>query len=227
MIQLIVAVIAFVGTHILLSGTSLRARVVGAIGERPFAGLFSVIAAVTLVWSVVAYNGAPQTGLWNAGGVLHGLNLVLVALGFVLVVAGVTTRNPAAMGQESAAAADNPAVGILAVTRHPLSWGIVLWAAGHILANGDLASVFFFGSFIAVGIAGSLSQERKKHSQLGANWDRFVAATSFVPFAAIAQGRARTDFAAIGWWRFGVAAVLFVAMLFLHGAVIGVPALPS
>jgi len=29
--------------------------------------------------------------------------------------------------------------------RHPMLWGLVIWAVAHLLVNGDLASVFLFG----------------------------------------------------------------------------------
>jgi len=33
------------------------------------------------------------------------------------------------------------------VTRHPMLWGVTIWAAAHLLTNGDLASLILFGSF--------------------------------------------------------------------------------
>jgi hypothetical protein len=32
--------------------------------------------------------------------------------------------------------------------RHPMSIGVALWAAGHLLSNGKAASVVLFGSFL-------------------------------------------------------------------------------
>ena len=36
--------------------------------------------------------------------------------------------------------------------RHPFLAAIILWSLGHLFANGDLASVLLFGSFLAYGI---------------------------------------------------------------------------
>ena len=33
------------------------------------------------------------------------------------------------------------------IMRHPFLWGVTLWALGHLLTNGDLASILLFGSF--------------------------------------------------------------------------------
>ncbi len=38
---------------------------------------------------------------------------------------------------------------ILVIVKHPMVTGVILWAIGHLLANGDLASVILFGSFLA------------------------------------------------------------------------------
>jgi uncharacterized membrane protein len=43
-----------------------------------------------------------------------------------------------------------------------------------------------------------------------------------VPFAAIAGGRSSLDVAAIGWWRIGLALLLYVVFLFLHRPLFGV-----
>jgi uncharacterized membrane protein len=37
---------------------------------------------------------------------------------------------------------------IRSATRHPMLIAIKLWAVSHLLANGDLASVMLFGSFL-------------------------------------------------------------------------------
>lgn len=56
---LIAACGAFVGSHLLLSGTACRGGVFGLIGERAFVALYSLIAIVTLAWAVLAYRAAP------------------------------------------------------------------------------------------------------------------------------------------------------------------------
>jgi uncharacterized membrane protein len=36
--------------------------------------------------------------------------------------------------------------------KHPMLAGVALWSIGHLLANGDLASLLLFGSFLAYAI---------------------------------------------------------------------------
>ena len=44
---------------------------------------------------------------------------------------------------------------------------------------------------------------------------------------AVLQGRARLSVAGIGWWRIGVAVLLWAIMLHLHPWLFGVAALPG
>jgi uncharacterized membrane protein len=60
---------------------------------------------------------------------------------FVLFVASVSDRNPTMIGDDSA----QPPHGIQRVTRRPMLWSFALWAAVHIIGNGDSAAIVFFG----------------------------------------------------------------------------------
>ncbi len=46
-------------------------------------------------------------------------------------------------------------------TRHPMLWGFTLWAAAHLIANGDLASFMLFGTFGAYSVFGMISQNAR------------------------------------------------------------------
>jgi len=227
MTQLILAVVVFVGGHVLISGTGLRTILVGRIGEKAFLGLFSVFALATLVWVAMAYRVAPVVPAWEPPASLRWLTFVLVALAVWLVVAGVMTRNPSSAGQTDALKAPGAARGVLAVTRHPVMWGIAAWSIGHLLARGDQAALIMFGGFAVLALAGSLSQERKMLAKYGADWGAFASATSHLPFAAIAAGRAHFRPSEIGWRSPAVALVVFIAVLAAHPWLFGVSPLPG
>jgi uncharacterized membrane protein len=230
LLSLVVAMLVFVGGHIVLSGTAWRATLVARTGERIFQGLFSVFALAALVWVIEAYSAAPTVELWSAGAAPRALTLLLMVVAVPLAVLGLISPNPSASFQEATlnrvTAGESPTLGILAVTRHPTMWGIGLWAIGHMLANGDSASLIMFGGFAVLAFAGAYSQDRKKQLKLGADWQRFAAVTSYIPFAAIAAGRARLNLADIGWWRLALAAILFVLLLAAHPWAFGVSPLP-
>lgn len=76
MTMLLLAAISFVGTHFLLSHPLPR-LMVKVVGEGVFHGIYSLVAAATLLWMVLAYRSAPQTALlWPVGGDLRAAALV-------------------------------------------------------------------------------------------------------------------------------------------------------
>ena len=107
---------------------------------------------------------------------------ILLALlnvaGCVLLVAGVMTPSPASV---TGAPRDKPA-GAHQITRHPVFMGIGLWALAHVALNGYASDVAFFGGFVVFALAGSWHQDRRKLAGGDARFERFHAATPFVPF---------------------------------------------
>jgi uncharacterized membrane protein len=226
MLNLIIAACAFVGAHFLISSTGFRPWAVGRIGERPYAGLFSLQALALIVWMALAFQAAPRDQfLWEIPGIRH-LALAVMPLILVLAIGGFTAPNPSAVMMAAPDLAWRPK-GILTVTRHPVMWAFALWAVLHILANGDAAGVIFFGAFALLALAGTLAIDAKKRRSWPAeSWQAFTATTSNLPFQAIAQGRTKLDWNGIGWKTFAIAAVLYIAIVFwLHPKVIGAPLL--
>jgi uncharacterized membrane protein len=223
---LMLAVLAFVGSHVLLSSTPLRAALVRRLGEGPFLGLYSTVALATIVWVVVAYGQAPYLEIWPPAGWTRWIPLIVMPVAAILFVGSVTTASPTAVGGERLVGHADPAPGILKVTRHPMMWAFALWAAAHIPANGDLASLMLFGGILGLALAGPPLIDRKRRSRLGGEWDRVAASTSNVPFLAVLQGRARLSLAAIGWWRIGLGLLLFLALLVVHPWLFGASPLP-
>jgi len=224
MTSLILAALAFVGAHVLISSTGLRVWLVGRLGERVYTILFSVQALALIAWMGFAFRAAPRDlFLWSIPGATH---LALAAMPFVLVllIGGFTARNPTAALMTLPDAAWQPN-GVLTVTRHPVMWAFGLWALLHILANGDLAGLIFFGAFAVLALTGTLAIDAKKSRTWPAEqWRSFTASTSNLPFLAIAQGRTRFDWKGTGWKPVLIAAIVDAAiLLWFHPQVIGVP----
>jgi uncharacterized membrane protein len=152
--------------------------------------------------------------------------LALMPFILVLAIGGFTAPNPSAVMMAAPESGWQPK-GILTVTRHPVMWAFGLWALLHILANGDLASLIFFGAFALLALLGTLAIDAKKQrTWTPESWQAFSARTSNLPFVAVMQGRTRFDWRGIGWKTLAIAVALYVAIIFwLHPQVIGVPLL--
>jgi len=209
MTALVAATAAFLLTHFVTS-TRLRARLVGAMGEWPYRGLYSLVAFITLGWMIWAYAAAPRELLWNG---VREIPRIVMPVVFILLACG-SGRNPTLVGADALLKSEDPARGIIRITRHPIMWAIMLWAAAHILARGDLPALVFFGSFVVLAALGTILMDARKSSN--PDWQRFAAVTSHVPFVAIAQGRNRIVWREIGWLRPAIGVALFVVVFLIH-----------
>lgn len=155
MLNLAIAALFLIGTHFGIASTSLRRQLIGLIGEGPYRALYSLLALVALAWLVFAWAAAPIVPLWASGAGLRHLVATLMPLAFLLFTCAVTAPNPTVIGQRPDPDASEPATGIVRVTRHPFMWGVGIWALLHLAANGDQASLIFFGSLALLALGDS------------------------------------------------------------------------
>jgi uncharacterized membrane protein len=222
--SLVLAGLLFIAIHLLVSGTTLRGAVVQRTGEGPFQGLFSLVSLASIIWLCTAYGRAGHIDLWQPIEAARLAMAPVMGFAFLLAAIGLTTPSPTATGGEARLHQPDPVKGILRVTRHPFLWGVTLWAAMHLLVNGDAASAVLFGTFLIVAVLGPPSIDAKRKKRFGVAWDRFAEATSNLPFAAIAQGRNTLQVRELGWWRVVLGLLLFAAFLHFHARLFGVPA---
>lgn len=224
------ALAAFVLIHIGVAATGLRAALVGKIGEGPYRGLFSLASLALLVWLIVAYGQMRadpfdplNETMWLTPDWLRIPAYALILLGLTLAVAGVLTPGPTLAGYEKKGLAQpEPARGVLRITRHPFLWGIALWAAGHLLVNGERFAVMLFGALGLMVVFGARSIDRKGRARDPEAWSRFENVTSNVPFVAIARGQNRLEVSELGW-RVLLGLMVAVLIGFGHGRLFGAP----
>jgi uncharacterized membrane protein len=219
MAMLALAAAVFLVAHFVPS-TPLRPGLVGMLGEKAYLGLYSLVSLAALAWTIWAYIRAPHESLW-VGDEFKVWVVVLMPVSLVLIAAGGLSKNPSAVRQESLLRSLGEPRGILRVTRHPIQWGIALWALLHLIARGDTASVLFFGGFAVLSILGSVLIDARKDKALGVDWQRFASVTSNVPFAAIIQGRNHFSFGEIGWKKVLIGLALYFVLVFLHPYLFG------
>ncbi|KAH0437184.1 NnrU family protein [Paraburkholderia fungorum] len=184
------AAIAFVGSHFLLSHP-LRGLLVRAIGEKGFLGVYSLVAFATFGWLIVAYVHAPLTApLWLAGDVLWGVATVVMLIASILLM-GSLIRNPAIpTGGQPGPFPETPR-GVFAITRHPMMWSFALWGLCHAAVFPVAKSLILAAAVVFLALVGAALQDRKKERLQPDLWPVWESKTSYLPFAAIAGGRAQ------------------------------------
>lgn len=217
---LVLAALAWLAIHFGIAGTRLRGAIVARIGEGPFRGLFSAASLAALWFLAVGYRAAPTTPLWTAPPWLRWILVLAMLPAFVLFVAALVTPSPTAVGGERNAPVEPR--GIQRITRHPMLWSFAIWAAVHVIGNGDTASLLFFGTFLLTALLGMPSIDSKAATRDPERWARFAARSSILPFGAIAAGRNRLVWREIGWLPPMLGLLLWAAVLHFHRAVFGV-----
>ena len=229
--SLIAATVLFVASHFLLSGDPVRAALVEHLGGRLFRGLYAAVAVAAIAWMIVAYADAPIVPLWPRAPALDWVPVLVMPVALTLVVAGATTPSPTTpvpLRADGQAPTDPvPIGGILTVTRHPVLWAIALWAASHLMATGDMASLIMIGGLLVLALGGMRHIDRRRETELGSAWGPVLLTTSAVPFAAALAGRTQLDWSGIGWWRPALGLALYAALLAAHEWALGVSALPG
>jgi uncharacterized membrane protein len=226
MTELALAALVFVALHI-LPAVRVREVIIARIGDPTYMGLFSLASVLGLAWLISAYRDAPAgVPLYETGPALNWFTVAAMLVPCILIIAGNTTRNPSSILGKDALKTPHDWNDIFAITRHPLMWGIAIWAGLHLLNRPDLTSALLFGPLGLLAIAGSMRQEIRKRKEFGDAWVSFARQTSFVPFAGILSGKAKLHLRELGGWRIAVAVGLWLVLLAFHLPVIGVSPLP-
>ena len=223
--EIIAATLSFVGGHFLLSSKPLRQSVVPRlITQQIYRGFYAVLMLVLFVWMTKAYFAGPFYSVWYPPALLAWIPIAVMPLACILIVCGLTTPNPTAVGGEQLVA--DPAgcrpAGMVTITRHPFLWGIAVWAASHLCVRGDLASMIMMGGMLILSLGGMRHIDLRRESELGAAWGPVKLTTSALPFAAVLSKRTAIDWRGIGWWRPAAGIVLYAVLLVAHRAIIGV-----
>jgi uncharacterized membrane protein len=213
---LIVGALLWLGVHVGIAGTGAREAMVRRIGEPAYRGVFALLSLAAMVALVIGYVRATPTVLWVAPAWFVVLVDAAMLAAFVLLAGAV--GKPRGIGDEPR--------GIFRVTRHPMMAAVGIWSGAHLLANGDTASILFFGALLLTVLFGLPSADAKLARRDPARASALHGATSRLPFGAILAGRNRLVVAEIGWLVPVAGVVAWAAVLHFHKLVIGVSPLP-
>jgi len=190
MTLLIIGIIVFLGIHLLPTVPGLRERLLGRLGENGYKVFFSLLSVAGFALLVWGFARAPLIQVWSPPSWTRWVAIVLMLPAFIFMVAAYVP------GQ------------IKAKLKHPFLVAIKTWALAHLIANGDLASIILFASFLAYAVYDRITLKRRE-------------ATGLITVAA--TGPPRNDLIAV---VLGI--VLYVAFLvWLHPLLIGTAPLPQ
>lgn len=200
LISLTAASIALIGTHFALSHP-LRAPLVARIGEGPFLGLYSLVAAACMVWMVLAFRAAPAADLGGTTGEAGWFVSTVLTLPALVLFLGSLRGNPALPNPGAAQTPTREPTGVFAVTRHPMMWGFALWAVSHLVLWWSWRTTIVASAILLLALVGAHFQDRKKEALMGSAWTEWEAKTTHWPrFERIFGAGAALWAAAIAAW---------------------------
>ncbi len=207
----------FLGTHLVISSSRVRPRLVAAVGEQRYRGIYSLVAFATLGPLIYEFayhkHAGPMLWFFRDSAPMRTLTWILMFLALILIVASFINPNPGGIG---APASNLEPHGVLKITRHPGLVAFSLFGLAHLLMNGWAGDVFFFGMFPVIAIIGGKHQDRRKLREMGDRYRNFMAKTSFMPFGALLAGRQRWSSTDTPWIPIAIGLALALAIVFLH-----------
>jgi uncharacterized membrane protein len=192
MIGLIVGLICFLGIHLArVVAPEFRANTIATRGDGAWKGIYSIASVVGFGLIIWFYNDAVANGpyLYEPPVWMKHINALLML--FAAISMGVYAF---------------PAGRLKAALKHPMLLAVKIWALGHLLANGSLAAILLFGSFLAWAVVVRISL--KKREQRGeaklpvagdVKWDVFAILTGLALYALFMGG--------LHIWLFGVSPI--------------------
>lgn len=134
MFVLILGISIFIGIHMVPILVPLRRWIIIRWGEDTYKKIFALISLIGLILIVLGKYMSDFYPLWQPPAWGRNAALVLMIPALIFLSAAYMSSN------------------VKRHARHPMLWGITLWAVGHLLANGDLASLILFGSLAAFAL---------------------------------------------------------------------------
>ncbi|WP_421694438.1 NnrU family protein [Aestuariivirga sp.] len=181
MILLAFGVILTAALHLIAAVPSLKGRLKAVVGERAYGPVFGIasligIAIIVLGWRSAAFVPVYDPPTWGKHANFLLTLIAFIFLGIFLFRGSLRQR-----------------------IRFPMGFAVIFWSIGHLLANGDLASLILFGGFLIYAVL---------HILIG-------TANGVRPSPEVRSGHDLLSILA------GIA--LYGVMAQLHGALIGVP----
>jgi len=151
MVYLVLGLVLFLGVHsVRIVADGWREQALARVGEGAYKGVYSLVSLAgfgLLIWGFGVARETPVM-LWTPPvGMRHAASL-LTLIAFVLLAAAYVPRNA-----------------IKARLHHPMVLSVKAWALAHLLANGSVAHVVLFGSFLAWGVALFVASRRRDRAQ--------------------------------------------------------------
>ena len=179
MSALILGLVLFLGIHsVRMLAGDWRTVQIARLGEKAWKGMYTVVSLLgfgLIIWGYGLARAEPVV-LWTPPVWTRHMAALLTLPMFILLVATYV-----------------PGTRIKAAVGHPMVLSVKLWALAHLLANGNLADLVLFGSFLVWAVTDFISFRRRDRAlgatypALGFSRDALAVVVGLVAWAAFAR----------------------------------------
>jgi len=136
----------FIGMHLVTTQRDQRAALIARMGEGGYKGLYSavsIVGVVLIAWGFGRYRATGWIDVWYPPLWTRHVTVALMWIASIVLVAAYSPGR------------------IKATLKHPMLVGVKLWAAAHLMSNGDLGSIVLFGSILAWAVFDRISLKHR------------------------------------------------------------------
>lgn len=213
------AYVVFFLSHSLPVRPPLRSLLQARLGATGFTLAYSALSLAVLAWLIGAAGRAPFVPLWGWAPWQAYVPLGVMGLVCAILALSIARPNPFSFGGARNDRFDPSRPGIVRWSRHPPLLALALWAAAHVVPNGDLAHVILFGTFAAFALFGGRLIDRRKRREMGAEWQRLQATVKCAPLLSLRISKGTLA-------RLMAGIVIYTELLWMHPILFGVSPLP-
>jgi hypothetical protein len=201
--ELLLGLALFLGTHsIRLVSESARTRLIEGAGEKAYKLGYTALSLMGLGLIVHGFGVAREapTVLWNVPTAGRHFASLLMLFAIILLVASFVPRNI-----------------FKAKLKHPMLLSVKVWALAHLLANGRLADLLLFGSFLLWAVLDFRALRQRDRAQaeaLAGRPDGATMATAGAPTTSTPAGTVTAVVVGVALWA--------LLLAYLHQKLFGV-----
>ena len=137
--------IIFFGSHLWTAfARGPREALIRKLGAGPYKGLYSLVAAAGFALIIIGWRSADVSLLYAPPSWARDITYALMLIALICL-----------------AAAYLPKGRIAASLKHPMLAGVKIWAAAHLLVNGEVRSVILFGAFLVYAVVDRIAVKKR------------------------------------------------------------------
>ena len=120
--------------HLVAAVPALKARIKARVGDKAYGSLFGIASVIGIVLIVLGWRASDFVFVYDPPSWGRHANYLLTLIAFIFL--GIFLFRGSWRQK----------------VRFPMAFAAIFWATGHLLANGDMASLILFGGFLIYAV---------------------------------------------------------------------------